>query len=234
MWISWIIWLITTVLMALYAWAGSLASKSDMVIVKLVPGHSAQLRLYRFDEDRLRMHLLFQGGHQQRRTELGNWSVRSDWRETGVLKFENPGSAIRIVASMPDTRPVIYEAMPKSGYGPSGVSRDLTASLSVSPGVWQWPPASEELGLHSGTNELIIEVIAVDGPLVGESVELWVKPALGFKAAMPNVQWLWWSFLWWPIMFPIQVLWAVGLVYRRVNQLNRHCMLLNTNEDSAG
>jgi hypothetical protein len=217
MWISWIIWLIATVLMALYAWAGSLASKSDMVIVKLVPGHSVQMRLFRFDEDRLRMELVFRGDHM-RRPELGDPSVRSDWRETGVLKYENSGSAIRIVASMPDATPVIYEAMPKSGYGPSRVTRDLTASLSLSPGVWRWPESRDELALHSGTNEVNIEVVAVDGPLVGESVELWVKPALGFKAAMPNVQWLWWSFLWWPIMFPIQVLWAVGLVYRRLNR----------------
>jgi hypothetical protein len=156
MWISWIIWLITTVLMALYAHAGSVASTTDKAILKLEPGYTVQLSLFRFDEDRLRMELVFRGEHM-RRPELGNPSVRSDWRETGVLKFENPGSAIRLVASMPDAKPVIYEAMPKSGYWPSRVTRDLTANLSVSPGVWQWPADNEGLGLHSGRMKSILK-----------------------------------------------------------------------------
>jgi hypothetical protein len=106
---------------------------------------------------------------------------------------------------VPDVAPVAYEAMPNTGYGRQGVIRDLTASLSVSPGVWQWPPARNELGLHRGANVVNIEVVAVDRALVGEGVELWVRPALGFETAMKNVRWLWASFLW-PILLFIEVL----------------------------
>lgn len=214
--LSWFIWLITTVLMILYVWAGFVASRTEMVGVKLEPGYSTQVRIFRFAEDRLRMQLVFKGEHT-RRPELGTWSTRSDWRESGVLKFDNSGSAIRIVASVPDLAPVTYEAMPTSGYGALRVIRDLTASLSVSPGVWQWPPVRNELRLHRGTNVVNIEVVAVERPLVGEGVELWVRPALGFETAMPNVMWLWPWFLW-PILIFIQVLWAVALGRRRQDE----------------
>jgi hypothetical protein len=206
---SWFIWLVVSVLMILYVWAGSVASRTEKVGIKLEPGYSAQVRVFRLAEDRLRMRLIFQGDHT-RRPELGTWGTRSDWRETGTLKFDNPGTAIRIVASVPGVAPVTYEAMPTSGHGWGEVIRNLTADLSIAPGVWRWPPDRNELVLHRGTNTLNIEIVSVEPPLVGENVELWVDPALGFKVTMPNVGWLWLSFLW-PILLAIQVLWAVAL-----------------------
>jgi hypothetical protein len=213
---SWFIWLVVTVLMILYVWAGSVASRTEKVGIKLEPGYSAQARVFRLDEDLLRMRLIFQG--DMRRPELGTWSSRPDWRETGTLKFDNPGTAIRIVASVPGVAPVTYEAMPQSARG----IRNLTADLSSAPGVWQWPPARNELVLHRGTNTVNVEVASVEPPLVGETVELWVDPALGFKVTNPNVGWLWLSFLW-PILFAIQVLWAValGLSTWRIRRRNR-------------
>jgi hypothetical protein len=218
---SWFIWLVVTVLMGLYVWAGSVASRTEKVGIKLERGYSAQVRTFRLDEDRLRMRLAFQGGHM-RRPELGTWSIRSDWHETGTLRFDNPGAAIRIIASVPDVAPVTYEAMPTSAHGSKDVIRDLTADLSIAPGVWSWPPARNEVLLHRGTNIVNIEVVSVEPPLVGEAVELWVDPALGFKVTMSNVGWLWLSFLW-PIFLAIQVLWAValGLSTWRIRRRNR-------------
>lgn len=209
---SWFIWLVVTLLMGLYVAAGLVASGTEKIGIKLQRGYSAQVSTVRFDEDRLRMRLIFQGDHV-RRPELGDWNTKSDGHETGSLKFGNPGAAIRIVASVPGVTPVTYEAMPMSAYGSGKVIRNLTADLAVAPGVWRSPPARNELVLDRGMNTVNIEVVSVEAPLVGEAVELWVDPALGFKFTMPNVGWLWLSFLW-PILLVIQVLWAALLGVR--------------------
>lgn len=206
---SWFIWMVVTVFVALYVGAGSVASRTEKIDIKLEHGYSAQVRAIRLDEDRLRMRLVFQGNHI-RRPELGIWNTSSDGHEPGTLRFSNPGAAIRIVASAPGVAPVAYEAMPMSGYGTGTVIRNLTADLSIAPGVWRWPPNRNELLLQRGSNVVSIEVVSVEAPLVGEAVELAIDPALGFKATMPNVGWLWLSFLW-PILLGIQVLWAVLL-----------------------
>jgi hypothetical protein len=86
------------------------------------------------------MRLIFHVDHSQRRPELGTYRTRSDSdsQTTGLLKFDEPGSAIRIVASMPDAAPVDHEAMPNSAHGEFKVERTLIAGRSISPGVWQW------------------------------------------------------------------------------------------------
>src|SRR5262249_53404534 len=155
-----------TALMSLYVWAGFAASRTKKVAIKLERGYSAQARVFRLGDDRLRMRLIFRGDHT-RRPELGTSSTRSDWRGTGTLKFENPGTVVRIPASAPGLRPVTYEALQTGGHGSGVVIGNLTASLSIAPGVWQWPPAANELVLHRGTNLVDIEVVSVEPPLVG-------------------------------------------------------------------
>ena len=187
---SWLIWLVVTVVMMLYVWAGSVASKSEKIGIKLEGGYSAQVPVFRLAEDRLRMELMFKGDHT-RRPELGTWSSRSNWREDGILKFDNPGAAIRMVASLPGATAVTYEAMPTTASGQGRVVRNLTASLSTATGVWRWPAVINGLVLHRGMNIVNIEVVAVEPPLVGEDIELVVLPVLGFKVTMPSVGLLW-------------------------------------------
>jgi hypothetical protein len=89
-----------------------------------------------------------------------------------------------------------------SQWAPGLVLRKLTANRSIAPGVWPWPPATNELVLHRGTNAVNIEVVSVEPPLVGETVELWIDPAPRFKAKMPIAGWPWfWVF--WPIVLVI-------------------------------
>lgn len=179
-----------------------------MIGLTLQPGYSTQVHLFRFAQGHLRMRLIFQGSHSPR-PELGDHGTQSDWRTTGLLKFNHPGSAIRIAASMQGAAPVTYEALPKSGFSSSHIERALTPANSISPGVWQWPP-NIWLELPAGANIVNIAVAAVEQPLIGERVELRVEPALGFKAAMPNVSWLWPSLLW-PIFVITLALWAAVL-----------------------
>jgi hypothetical protein len=93
------------------------------------------------------------------------------------------------------------------------MNRELTTEPSISPGVWKWPPTSMGLRLQPGMNIVNIAVIAVERPLVGEEVELSVKPALGFYNSMPNVGWLWPSLLW-PFFAIILAGWAIALRHR--------------------
>jgi hypothetical protein len=120
-----------------------------------------------------------------------------------------------VAARVLDAAPVTYEALPSGSRWAFKVNRDLTPGRSVSPGEWQWPPTSKGLKLQPGTNIVNIKVVAVERPLVGEEVELSVKPALGFYNLMPNVGWLWPSLLW-PFFAIILAVWAIAL--RRRNQ----------------
>jgi hypothetical protein len=200
-------------LMVLYVSTGFLASQTDAVSVRLEPGFSTELQIFRFAEDRLRMRLEFKIG-QKPRPELGDSRFKEDWRKTGLLELVNPGSAVRIAASLPDAAPVTYEAMPNSG-GSSllsrAVVRNLTPGTSIPPGVWQWPPIRNGLELHLGVNVVNIKVLVAERPLEGEDVELTVMPALGFKSGMPNVAWLWFWHLW-PFLLVVQAFWAFAIV----------------------
>jgi hypothetical protein len=213
-WKSWSTWSAATVLLLLYVSAGFVASQTDVIRVRLEPGHSTQLRIFRLAEDVLRMQLEFKSGDRLR-PELGRHTFREDWRTTGYLKLVDPGTAIRIAASMPGVAPVTYEAMPNNvRYPPSLASRDLTPGTSISPGVWQWPPTTKGLMLHRGVNVIDINIALAERPLEGEDVELRVMPALGFENGMRNVGWLWFWYLW-PFFLIVQAFWAFALVRRR-------------------
>jgi hypothetical protein len=216
-----LLWVAVSALIILYAQAGYVSVRTDVITVKLDPGYSAKVPVFRFADDRLRMELVFHGEHK-RRPELGIPGTRGDWHRTGILKYDHPGAAIRIAASLADAAPVTYEAMPTSGYTTGQVFRNLTSSLSVAPGIWQWPPDQNELVLHSGTSLVTIEIVSVDPKLVGETVELWVKPGLGYATAS-NVVRLWSLYLS-PVFVAIQLAWAFVLgrwilrMRRRVRQ----------------
>lgn len=213
------IWLSVTVLVILYAWAGYVASRTDTLSITLEPGYSTQVRVYRFAEDQLRLGLIFHDGNRARRgPELGSYRTRSDWRATGFLEFEDPGSAVHIVASMPSAAPVTYEALPSSARWASREKRELTPERSVSRGKWRWWPTSKGLALQPGLSIVNIEVAAVEQPLVGQSVDLTVHPALGFYNLMPNVGWLWPSLLW-PLYVIALAFWA--FVLRRQDQAQK-------------
>ena len=133
-WNPWFTWSAATVLILLYVSAGAVASRSEAISITLSPGCSTELRIFRLAEDVLRMSLEFDGGDKPR-PELGVHRAE-DWRKAGLLKFIEPGSAVRIVASTPETPRVTYEAMPNSTVYPVSLAiRDLVPGKSLSPGV---------------------------------------------------------------------------------------------------
>jgi hypothetical protein len=208
---AWLFWWIVTAGMAVYVLAGFVASYTNRVDIKLEPGARVEVTTLRLAEHRLRMALHFQGDHQ-RRPELGD-SARGDPFRTRLLEYPQPGSAIRIVASSPEAVPVVYEAMPKGGWGANIVIRNLTSNLSIRPGVWRWPDPADtpHVVLRPGLTKVMLEVASVEAPLIGELVQLGIHPALGFKECMPDVCWLWWWFAW-PAGILVLALWAIGIL----------------------
>lgn len=204
---SWLLWFSATLLLSLYLVAGYAASRSNVVMIKLEPGVSASVKILRLTDDQLRMEIIFQGEYL-RRPELGQWQANSDWQSTGFLKFAKPGAAIRIAASLPNNDPIAYEAMPASGYGDGFVVRNLTSDLSEEAGTWRWPPQYNNLSLRRGINTLRIEIVSVDPPLAGETVQLMVDPSLRFQfKSNSNIELLRGWFLW-PVVVPLQLIWA--------------------------
>lgn len=203
--LSWSIWVLVSVLLGLYFFVGYLSSRAGVIDLKLERGTTAEIEFLRLAEGRLRMTLEFRGDN--RRSELGVWESSSDWMRTGFLTFPNPGAAVRLDAASPNGAPVMYETMPAAAFGANVVSRNLTSDLSIRPGVWRWPPQNKDVLLEFGYNTIRIEVISIDAPLSGETVQLILDPPLGFKAADPKVAWLWYWFFW-PYLVLALIVWA--------------------------
>jgi hypothetical protein len=218
---AWLVWWIVTLILSAYCLTGFVASYPNRVDIKLEAGAAATLTLVRLAEDHLRMELLFRGDHRER-PELGDYTTQGDWNRTGLLEFAQPGSAIRIVASKQKTDAVLFEAMPKEGWGVDIATRRLTSNLPVGPGVWRWPEQtlSPQLVLQPGFNTVTLEVRSVEPPLVGETVQLIAQPPLGFKSSQPSVSWLWAWFLW-PAALCVQAAWASGL-HAAARRKSRH------------
>lgn len=154
--LRWSLWFAATLLMAAYVVAGYLASRTDAVSIKLEPGASTQVRIFRLAPQALRMQLVFQGDHRKR-PELGEWMSVA---KGNVLEFPKPGAAIRLTASTPGMAPVVFEAMPKGSHSSDRIGRDLTSSLSIGPGIWRWPPPADRprILLHAGVTPVTLNV----------------------------------------------------------------------------
>jgi hypothetical protein len=210
---AWLIWLVATLLSSAYFVSGYVASRTVSVPVVLSPGFTASLHLFRFGHDRLRMNLQFSGTHTSR-PELGDYSQKGDGRSTGQLEFSNPGAEILLKASSHSSEaPIQYSALPKTGYDQFHIYRDLVAELPEAPGIWKWPPKNFGLALKPGNNSIRIEVGAVGRKLYGESINLLIRPEIGFKACGSQVCWLWGWFVW-PLFLFIQLIWAGVLLIR--------------------
>ena len=214
---AWLIWFFATVILIVYAMAGFVASYSNSVEIRLEPGFIVEVTLLRLADDRLRMDLEFRGDHWLR-PELGDWAPKTD---EGRLAFQQAGASVRMTASTANSKSVLYEAMPSSGWSLHAVYRNMTSDLSIEPGVWRWPrDRSRDLVVHRGFNTVKIQTVSVDAPLVGEMVRLNVLPPLTFKTCMPNVCWLWWWNLW-PLLMFVQAIWAAVIVIVARTKLRR-------------
>jgi hypothetical protein len=211
--VAWLIWLVATLLQCAYFVSGYIAARTISVPFVLSAGFVFDQNVFRFGHDRLRMQLQFSGTHTAR-PELGDFGTKGEWRAAGRLEFPNPGAEIRLKASSVSSEVSIpYSALPKTGYNQFHIWRDLVAELNEAPGIWKWPPTNHGLPLKPGNIDIRIEVAAVGPKLASESVNLLIRPEIGFKACGSQVCWLWWWFTW-PIFLIVQLIWA-GLLLKR-------------------
>jgi hypothetical protein len=180
--------------------------------LKLEPGQKAELSLLSVIPRLLSMEVRFRRKNPpDQRPELGSWATAPD--DFGRLKFNNPGAALRVVASLSGQTPKVFEAMPASAHSSQYIWRWLTSDLAVETGTWRWPPNLRgSPTVQAGLATLTIQVSQVDPEIAGETVRLDVLPALGFKAAQDNVGWLWFWFAW-PLFAVVQAAWAVVLIF---------------------
>jgi hypothetical protein len=219
---GWIAWSIATLILIAYAAAGRIESHTAISSIKLTRGATDNLDLLRLFKDELRFSLGFKAQGCQQRPELGNASSDRSWKTTGLLKL-TPGAAVTIEASHAHAAPVIFDAMPLSGFCSDRNLRDMTADLPIAPGVYRWPPpaATPSIPLLPGFNHVILKVQKIGQPLLGEVVTIIVQPPLGFNEYFGNTCWLWPALLLWPLFTLVQILWAVGLAWATYRKRRR-------------
>jgi hypothetical protein len=205
---AWVVWAVVSFGLAGYSVLAQIAAHTVVTKLQLKPGNAAEIKLFRLFDDTLRFRLAFRANGCEQRPELGSWrSIEKD----GLLTLR-PGAEVRIATSMPLSPPLQYEAMPLSASCSDLNLREMTANLSVRPGVYRWPPppSTPAIHLHAGYNVVRFEVTSVGNPIVGETVDLDVLPPLGFKSRATSVSWLWFGLLW-PVFVVVQVIWAAAL-----------------------
>jgi len=206
----WLIWLAVSVILSAYVALGIVAAKATVAQLKLTPGETIELSVFRLFDHFLVFNLEFAAPGCSQRSELGSWSQSLPEQEPGLLKLR-PGADVLIdVASNGQT--VRYEAMPLSSYC-HGNGRNMTSNLSIAPGVWRWPPPEDRPrnALPAGSTPLTFRVVNVGDPLVGEEVGLIIHPAAGFKTCYEPACVFAPGLLLWPVLFAIQVLWGIAL-----------------------
>ncbi len=155
-----------------YAVLASIASQTPRVPLKLEPGEAAAVSVLRLNRGPLRMEARI----PRNRFPPRNASDQNEPPE-GLARLEievRPSwqEAVRYAAG----RTIAYSAMDTSrGLAPLAESGERSASSAV---------------FERGRNHLSLRVTAVDPPLLGEQVEIWVLPALGAKSAESEVVWL--------------------------------------------
>lgn len=186
-----------------YTVLGFVASKTTMIPFTLGPGAVAEVSVLRLNPGVLRMNAWFKG---RGRKELGGVDF-SALKEGRSGNYPLDGVAHLEVEVRPSWQePVRYSAQPAGGFTSEHTARFLS---SVSPDDKLPNP---KVVFRKGMNELSLVVTSVDQVLVGETIEIWIDPALGFKSSEPKVSWLFWSIIW-PLYTIPYLLWGAVLLW---------------------
>lgn len=186
----WIGYGVVAILLLTYTGLGYVASRTTTIPIQLTVGESAQVSILRLNAGDVRTRALFTGERH------GPERARFDEKETATFGIE---------IALGDRLPTRYSLGETTGWGSDSYERKLDGTRPM---------------FRRGLNQLRAKITAVDPSLVGERIEIWVDPALGFKSAEPDIDWLWPSFLsfiYLPILAFIGILAAivhVGLSYR--------------------
>lgn len=189
--ILWAAWALCAVVVFVGTLLMRVASRAEVVSLKLTPGAVVTLSSFRLSGSPVVLALGFQRHDGSRRPELGSsaFEPASDGRQ-----FKDPGAEVLLkVTGL--AQDALFTAYPASGFAESSIWRNL---FPVVPGrAFPWPPAHAQApNLSAGQNTLAVRVVSVDPRLSGEAVSLVLKPPLEFKSHLPGYGGLWFFFFW--------------------------------------
>ena len=218
----WVIWSFLAVVVTVGAVVFELSSRATAKSIELTPGATVDLEVFRPRADALRLSLEFERrGWQDHRPELGTWSTRGDWRQSGHLEFVDPGSPVLLAAGR-DGKRVVYEAMPRGGYNETTLMRTLVPWVDDgSPSRFPWPPdLTKRLTLPAGTSRVEVRVFDVGKELRGQMARLIVQPPAGLKSTAHGYEVLVW-FMFWPAYLGIVLVYGSVLLWLRTKRSGR-------------
>lgn len=176
-----------------YAVLASIASQTPRVPLRLEPGEAAAVSVLRLNRGPLRMEARI----PRNRFPARNASDQNEPPE-GLARLE-----IEVLPSWQEA--VRYAAGRTIAYSATDTARGLA------PLAGSGERSASSVVFERGRNRLSLRVAAVDPPLLGEQVEIWVLPALGAKSAESEVVWLGGSMLL-PIYAVPYLIWGAVLL----------------------
>lgn len=208
----WVVWGSLVIFLAAGTAAFLLSSSPTINAIELVPNASIDVSIFRPHPDVIRLSLEFERHSGQERPELGKYTYRGDWRESGFLEFVDPGLPIKLLVRR-EGKEAVYEAMPADSHGKT-IGRELIPFVDDGkPNRFQWPPdLTLRHKLPLGYSHFTITVAEVGNQIKGEKAKIIVEPPVTFKTVAPHYGYIWW-FRFWPLYTLLLLIYGFVLLW---------------------
>lgn len=171
LWVLWSLWVIACAVLALGAIANHLASRTQPLPLLLSPGATAEVTVYRFIDDQLRLRLRYAADGTEADPEV-------------LLRIDTP------------TDHGDFRAGERSGVAGQGINRRL-ASVESSGLMASYFGYGRGDALPRGRSWLRVTVLEVDPALAGRAAVIELQPPLDLlKLTDLDYVWLWPFFFW--------------------------------------
>ena len=171
LWVLWSLWVIACAVLALGANANHLASRTQTLPLLLSPGATAEVTVYRFIDDQLRLRLRYAADGTEADPEV-------------LLRIDTP------------TDHGDFRAGERSGVAGQGINRRL-ASVESSGLMASYFGYGRGDALPRGRSWLRVTVLEVDPALAGRAAVIELQPPLDLlKLTDLDYVWLWPFFFW--------------------------------------
>lgn len=171
LWVLWSLWVIACAVLALGAIANHLASRTQTLPLLLSPGATAEVTVYRFIDDQLRLRLRYAADGTEADPEV-------------LMRIDTP------------TDHGDFRAGERSGVAGQGINRRL-ASVESSGLMASYFGYGRGDALPRGRSWLRVTVLEVDPALAGRAAVIELQPPLDLlKLTDLDYVWLWPFFFW--------------------------------------
>nr|WP_278252444.1 hypothetical protein [Stenotrophomonas maltophilia] len=173
MWVLWSLWVIACAVLALGAIANHLASRTQTLPLLLSPGATAEVTVYRFIDDQLRLRLRYAADGTEADPEV-------------LLRIDTP------------TDHGDFRAGERSGVAGQGINRRL-ASVESSGLMASYFGYGRGDALPRGRSWLRVTVLEVDPALAGRAAVIELQPPLDLLK-LTDLDYVWlWPFSFWKV-----------------------------------